>query len=58
MEAFRKYLGSKGVVEKEGSTEYSDGFVYELIFAEILSGAPSAGQEFNDETYNEEEEAA
>lgn len=41
MEAFRKYLGSKGAVEREGTTEYSDGFVLEMIFAEILSGMPS-----------------
>lgn len=56
LEAFRMYLGSKGITEKEGSSEYSDGFVYEMIFAEILSGAPTGEQTFEDE--HEEQEAA
>lgn len=55
LEAFRKYLGSKGAVEKEGSTEYSEGFVYEMIFAEILSGAvhEGEGEEIQDEVETE-----
>jgi hypothetical protein len=49
LEAFRQYLGSKGVHEKEGSTEYSDGFTLEMMCAEVLSGAPSGAEEFKDE---------
>lgn len=49
MEAFRKYLGDKGAVEKEGSREYSDGFVLEMVFAEVLSGAPTPGDDIEDE---------
>jgi hypothetical protein len=57
LDAFRKYLGSKGVEEKAGSTEYSDGFVAEMIFAEILSGMPGEqGEDLEDEVVIGEQE--
>jgi hypothetical protein len=49
LNAFRAYMGSKGIVGPDGGKEYSDAFVIEHIFAEILSGAQVQEPEIEDE---------
>ncbi len=55
LNAFRKYLGSKNVKDENGSTEYSDSFVLECVFAEVLAGSESV-EEITDEVENDSDE--